>query len=107
MLQGAQDGIDHQYQQDYNGTLRIAGKHGDRSCNDQDYYQQISKLTDKYFRYTFTPALLQDICPLFQAKLLGAGSSKPLFCHLIFFHEFFYRNIPDVFLCHIQILLLK
>ena len=34
-------------------------------------------------------------------------TSKPLFCHLIFFHELFYRNIPDVFLCHIQILLLK
>ena len=107
MLQGTQDGVDHQYQQDYNGTLRIAGKHGDRCRNDQDYYQQISKLTDKYFRYTFAPALLQDIFTLFQAKLLRAGSSKPLFCHLIFFHEFFYRNIPDVFLCHIQILLLK
>ena len=50
MLQGTQDGIDHQYQQDYNGTLRIAGKHGDRCRNDQDYYQQISKLTDKYWK---------------------------------------------------------
>ena len=38
----------HIYQQDYNGTLRIAGKHGDRCRNDQDYDQQISKLTDKY-----------------------------------------------------------
>ena len=100
MLQGTQDGIDHQYQQDHNGTLRIAGKHGDRCRNDQDYYQQISKLTDKYFRYTFAPALFQDIFTFFQ-------SNKPLLCHLIFFHEFFYRNIPDVFLCHIQILLLK
>ncbi|MFR8123006.1 MAG: hypothetical protein ACLU77_15130 [Waltera sp.] len=80
----------------------------DRCRNDQDYYQQISNQTDKYFGILLRLALLQDsIFTLFQSEAPPARAVVSPVLSPDIFPEFFTEIFQMFLRAHTQILLCK